>query len=83
MHGDPFSDAYSDGCEFFFSSPDAGEAFFCAGVYSVVLAGEDECALDGVNECMEVFSEVSEVNDGVADELAWAVVGGLSTSVDF
>ncbi len=32
---------------------------------------------------MEVFASFFEVDDEVADELSWSVVGGLSAAADF
>lgn len=81
MHGDPFPDSYPDGREFFLFHPDTGEAIFGGGIDSEILARQNQGMLDRADEGVQVFAEISEVNDRVTDELTGAVVGGLSASI--
>jgi hypothetical protein len=46
-------------------------------------AGADERVFEEAEVGVEVFAAAGEVKDGVADELAGAVVGGLAAAVGF
>ena len=81
MHGDPFADADAEGGDFSVFDPDAGEAFTPGGGDAVELAKIDENGFEGSQIQVEVASALVEVEYGVANELAGAVVGGLAAAV--
>ena len=83
VHADPFAHADADGGEFAVFDPDTCEAIAALSWDAEVKAGIDEGLLDGADVGVEVFAQGAEVNDRIADELAWAVVGGLTATVDF
>jgi hypothetical protein len=83
VHRNPFPDSHADGGELTISHPDASEPGAATGLDSEVVAGVDQ----GIFEFPQVFVEIltawAEVEDGVADELARAMVGGLPAAVSF
>ena len=83
MHGDPFADADAESGDFALFDPDAGESFFARSGDVEVGEGADEGFFEIAEVGVEVFSSGGEVEDGVADELSRAVVGGLTATVDF
>ena len=83
VHGDPFADADAEGGDFAVADPDAGEAFLAGGGDVVVGEGADEGFLEEAEVGVEVLAVVAEVEDGVADELAGAVIGALAAAIDF
>lgn len=83
VHRNPFPDPDADGGELAVADPDAGEAGAAAGGDAEVLAGEDEDFFEFSEMLVQVLAACGEVKDGVADELAGAVVGGLPAAVGF
>ena len=83
VHGDPFADADANRGYFTIFYPYSSEPFAGSGWDMEISAGEDECLFDGADVGVQVFAEFAEVNDGVADELTWTMVGGLPATVDF
>ena len=69
--------------DFAFLDPNAGEAFFARSGDVEVGEGADEGFFEVAEVGVEVFATGGEVEDGVADELSRAVVGGLTATVDF
>ena len=95
MGSDGLGDVDADGGDFLFADgaagegPDAGQFGDPLCGNAEVLAGEDEGFLDQANKVdgAEVGAALAgqvaaEVEDGVADELAWAVVGDVAAAVD-
>ncbi len=83
MHGNPFADADSDGCEFPIFHPDAGKSIAAGGVDAEVGTGGDEGVFDEAEVEVEVAATWVEIEDRVSGQLAGAVVGGLSAAVGF
>ena len=94
--GDGLGDVDADGGDFLFADgaagegPDAGEFADALGGDAEIFAGEDEGffheadEVDGAEVRAAFAGEVAaEVEDGVADELAGAVVGDVAAAVDF
>ena len=82
MHGYPFAHADADGGKLAVFDPDTREPLAGGGGDAEALAGEDEGVFHGTDVGVEVFAEISEVNNRVADQLARAMVGGLSATID-
>ena len=83
VHGDPFAHAYSEGGDFSIVDPDPGQAIPAASGDAEIGEGEDEGFLQGAEIGVEVFPVIFEIKNGVADELAWAVIGRLPPAIDF
>lgn len=82
VHSDPLAHSYADACNFAILHPYAGEARAPSSGHSVVGEGGDERFLQGAEVGMEILAVVSQVENGVAHQLARAVVGGLTAAVD-
>ena len=82
VHADPVADTDADGGDFSVDHPCAGEAFAAAGCDAEVGANFDQQVLEGAQVAMKVLTMVAEVEDGIADELAGAVIGGLAAAID-
>ncbi len=93
--GDGLGDVDANGGDLLFANgaswegPDAGKFEEALGGDSEVFAGEDEGFFDEADEVdgaevgAALAGEVAaEVEDGVADELAWAVIGDVAATVD-
>ena len=78
--GDPLFNAHSDRSEFTVFDPNSGEAFPLGGGDAEMVAEPEEGAFQRTQVGMEVFAVGREVDDGVADQLAWSVVSGLASA---
>ena len=71
------------------STPDAGERADAAGLHTEFGAEVDERLLhkadevDGADASAAWITQAAQVEDGIADELAGAVVGDVATTIDF
>ena len=81
MRGDPTAQVHADGTDFSAADPNAGEALTAGGLD----VGFGEGIDDHLFECADVGNDVAlpiaEVEDGVDDELAGAVVGDIAAAV--
>ena len=99
MGGDSAGDVDADGSDFAFArggglrvvetAPDAGESGDAAGADAVDAAKTNEgffhhpYEVDGTETSAVGVLKTAEIEDWVADELAWAVVGDVAAAIDF
>ncbi len=83
VHRNPFPHAHPDGSELAVLHPHAGHALAAACGNPKLPASGDERVLDEAEVEMKVAAARVEVEDGIADELPRAVVGGLAAAVCF
>jgi hypothetical protein len=81
VHGNPFANADAQGSELSLSDPYAGEAFAALGRNPEAGGEADEIVLEEAEIVVQVASSLVEVEDGIACELAGAVVGGLPAAI--
>jgi hypothetical protein len=85
VRGDPAADVNADGGEFLFAGavlhPDAGFAGNAIGGHTEIGAGADHGLFEGANIPADVAFDVAEVKDGIADDLAGAVIGDVSAAI--
>jgi len=82
VHGYPTADADADGGDLAIRNPSAGEGLAAACRDAELRADADEELLEGAEVEVEILAVVAQVEDGIADELAWAVIGGLAAAID-
>ena len=63
-----------------FALPNAGQAFYRAGLCFVAFGGLDDALLQEAQERLEVSSSLWQEENGVGYELAGAVVGYVAAS---
>src|SRR5690606_16904496 len=78
--GDPAAHGHADGGDFAVGDPDAGLAVAAGGDEAEFADGVDQDLFQKAQVGVEVFAG-GEVDDGVADELAGAVVGDVAAAV--
>lgn len=84
---DPLLDADAHGADFgtgawlIFADPDAGGGGVAVGVHAPSSGGGDDGVFEFAHVVVEAQAEVVEVEDGVNDELAGAVVGDIAAAV--
>jgi hypothetical protein len=87
--GDPPADVDTDGGEFFFGNiarrldPDAGFAGDAVGGDAEVSGGADHGLFESADIPVNVAADGIEIEDGVANDLAGAVIGDVATAVGF
>src|SRR5260221_9165330 len=87
--GDPAADVDADGGEFFFGDiarrldPDAGFAGDAIGADAEIGGGADHGFFERADIPVNVASDGTEIQDGVADDLAWAVISDVAAAVGF
>src|SRR5882762_1539469 len=78
--GDPAADVDADGGEFFFGDiarrldPNAGFAGDAVGADAEIGGGADHGFFEGADIPVNVAADGIEIQDGVTDDLAWAVI---------
>src|SRR5260370_34354932 len=95
VRGDALRDMNSNGGDLFFADaasghgPEAGELTDALGRHAEVPAGSDQSFFEQANvvhgaEVWAFFSGkiATQIEDGIPDELTWAVVGNVSTAID-
>ncbi len=83
VHGDPLAGTDADAGEFAVFDPDTGEVVAAGGWDTEGACAVDEGLFETAEVAMEVVAVGSEAEDGVADELAWAVPCGFAAAADF
>ena len=89
MHGHPSAAFDADGANLpcahsgFGVNPDAGQSFHPARRHAPVCTRADDRFFQLAQVPADVGLELVEVEDGVRHQLAWAVVGDVSSAVDF
>ena len=89
VRGDPAADMDADGGEFFFGDiaggldPDAGFAGDAVGGDAEVSGGADHGLFESADIPVNVAADGIEIEDGVANDLAGAVIGDVATAVGF
>ena len=87
--GDPAADVDTDGGEFFFGDiagrldPDAGFAGDPIGGDAEIGGGTDHGFFEGADVPVNIAADWIEIEDGIADDLAGAVIGDVATAVRF
>jgi len=87
--GDPAADVYADGGEFFFGNiarrldPNAGFAGDAVGGDAEIGGGPDHGLFEGADVPVNVAADGIEIENGVADDLAGAVIGDVAATVGF
>jgi hypothetical protein len=81
VHGNPFADADAEGGEFSFPDPHASEALTALGGDAEASGKADEKFFEKAEVEVQVASTIVEIEDGIAGELAGAVVGGLAAAI--
>ena len=82
MVGHPFANSYAHGCNFTSVEPDArlpGTAF-C--FQTIVFEGLNEDVFEASQVRVQVFF-FGKANDGVANDLPWAMVGDVTSAICF
>src|SRR5260370_13496896 len=95
VRGYALRDMNSNGGDLFFADtasghgPDTGELTDALGHHAEVAAGSDQSFFEEANvvhgaEVWAFFSGkiATQIEDGIPDELTWAVVGNVSTAID-
>lgn len=87
VHRDPLADADAHRGEFgggvVGTNPDAGRGGVSLGVDAKVSGGLDDGLFEKAHVGVEAEVQAIEVEDGIADELARAVVGDIAAAVGF
>ncbi len=83
VEGDPFVDADADGGHFGPVYPDAGKAFHAFAGQSVFTKHANDHFFEGAEIPPDGAAPVVEIEDGIGDELAGAVVGSVSSTIHF
>jgi hypothetical protein len=87
--GDPAADVDADGSEFLFGDiagrlhPDAGFAGDAIGGEAEIGGGADHGLFEGADVPVNVAADGIDIEDGVADDLAGAMIGDVSSAVGF
>ena len=81
MHGDPFLNSHSYRCKFPVSWPDTSKTIFDRSIDAKILTSLDECAFNSMDESVQVFTEISKMNNDIADKLTWSVISSLSAAI--
>jgi len=83
------ADVDADGGEFFFGDiarrldPDAGFAGDAVGADAEIGGGADHGFFEGADIPVNVAADGTEIQDGVADDLAWAMISDVAAAVGF
>ena len=92
---DPAADVHADGGEFFFGSgyslsfcwlsgwmnPDAGAAWDAKGREAEIGGGADHHFFEGADIPVDITFYRAEIEDGVANDLTWAVESDVATAI--
>jgi hypothetical protein len=81
VRGDPSADVHADGADFAPAHPNAGQLGNAAGLDAEIGQRIDDGLLDGPDVSAHVALPFAQVQDGIADELAGAVIGDVAAAV--
>src|SRR5579883_1844779 len=86
---DPAADVDTDGGEFLVGNvarrldPDAGFAGNAIGGDAEIGGGANHGFFEGANVPVDIAAVAIEIEDGIADDLAWAVIGDIAAAIGF
>ena len=83
VHGDPLFHPDADGGYFTVFYPDPYQPFPDAGLHAEPGTGFNQGVFQGGDVTVQIPAAAVQVRNGVSDQLAGAVVGGLAAAVDF
>jgi hypothetical protein len=81
VHADPTPDADADARKLPIANPYTRESVHSPGLYAETGTDIEQKVFDGAQVDVQVLSALTQVEDGVTDELAWAVIGCLSATI--
>ena len=81
VHGDPLFHADTDGGHFAIINPHAGQSFSTLGFHAPMSTTGDKNVFDHAQMHMQILPARSQVENGIANQLPWSVLGCLATTV--
>src|SRR5579884_3852915 len=81
VRGDPAADVDANGGDFSAVDPDSGSAFEAVRMNVELCEGVDERLFDGANIRDYVALPFAEIEDGVTDDLAGAMIGDVAAAI--